>query len=97
MLLEDERVPFLEVFLFGRVEVDEVLEVFAVLEEEPRVVELVLRDGGAGDELDFGERVEEGLFGLGDEDFFAFGWDAFGGGFLRGVSWYSFNVFIREE
>jgi hypothetical protein len=82
MLGQDEGVPLLLVLLFLGVEVDEVLQVVAVLEEEPRVVDGVLRNRGAGLELDFAEGVEERGFGFGDEDLFAgaFGCEFLGGG-----------------
>lgn len=83
MLAQDEGVPLLQVFFLLRVQVDEVLQVVAVLEQQPGVVDVVVGDDGAGLELDFAEGVEEGLFGFGDEDLFA---GALGGGFLgRGL------------
>jgi hypothetical protein len=81
MLGQDEGVPLLLVLLLLGVEVDKVLEVVAMLEQEPGVVYGVLRDGLAGLELDFAEGVEERGFGFGDEDFFA---GAFGCEFLEG-------------
>jgi hypothetical protein len=82
VLAQDEGVPRLQVLFFLGVEVDKVLQVVAVLEQQPGVVDLVVGDDGARLEVDFAEGVEEGLFGFGDGDLFA---GALGGGFLVGV------------